>query len=88
MSTANNQKNKIIINDHVWIGHSVTILKGTNVGPGSIIGANSLVTKKFPNNCIITGVPAKITRKNVCWCRNNSTDNIEECMPYINKTEE
>jgi acetyltransferase-like isoleucine patch superfamily enzyme len=28
-----------------------------------MVGANAVVTKDFPSNCIIGGVPAKIIRK-------------------------
>lgn len=81
-------KNTIVINNHVWVGKSVTLLRGTDVGEGSVIGINSLVTKKYPNNCIIAGSPAKIMRKNICWCFHNDPESIDECAPYINMTEE
>lgn len=38
----------IIIEDDVWISLGVTILKGVRIGKGSIIAANSLVTKDVP----------------------------------------
>lgn len=57
----------IKIGAHVWAGIKSTILSGAYIGAGTIIGANSVVTKRFPNNCIIGGVPAKILRKNVAW---------------------
>ena len=57
----------IVIGDHVWIGNRAIILKGVNIGDGSIIAAGSVVTKNVPAGCIAAGVPAKITKKNVSW---------------------
>ena len=37
-----------------------TILKGTNIGDNVIIGANSLVNKDIPSNCVAAGNPIKI----------------------------
>jgi acetyltransferase-like isoleucine patch superfamily enzyme len=38
----------IIIEDDVWISYGVSILPGVKIGKGSIIGANSMVTKDVP----------------------------------------
>lgn len=38
----------VIIEDDVWIGTHVTILKGVRVGTGAIIAASSVVTKDIP----------------------------------------
>ena len=37
-----------------------TILKGVHVGNNVIIGANSLVNKDIPNNCVVAGNPARV----------------------------
>ena len=52
----------IIIEDGVWLGMNVTVLKGVTIGKNSIIGANSLVTKDIPSNCIAAGIPCKIIK--------------------------
>lgn len=57
----------IKIGNHVWIEYRCSILGGTVIGDGSIIGAGSLVNKKFSNNVIIAGVPAKIIKKDCAW---------------------
>ena len=62
-----NGSKDIIIGNHVWLGIKTTILSGTDIGNASIVGANSLVNKKFSNNCIIAGNPAKMIRKDIAW---------------------
>lgn len=64
-----NPAQDIIIGDHVWLGIESFILGGANLGNGSVVGARGLVTKSFPNNCIVAGVPAKIVRRNIAWER-------------------
>jgi acetyltransferase-like isoleucine patch superfamily enzyme len=56
----------IHIGENCWIGSKVTILDGVQIGNGCVIAAGSVVTKSFPNNCVIGGVPAKLlkTRSN------------------------
>ena len=54
------------ININTAIGGNVKI-KCT--GSSIFIGANSFVNKKFPNNCILAGSPARLLRKNIAWDR-------------------
>lgn len=53
----------IIIEDKVWIGFGVTILKGVHIGEGAVIGAQSVVTKDVPAWTIVAGNPARIIKK-------------------------
>jgi acetyltransferase-like isoleucine patch superfamily enzyme len=55
-------KGPVIIKNNVWIGEGVAILPGVTIGENSIIGANSVVTKCFPNNCVLAGNPAKVLK--------------------------
>lgn len=48
------------IGDDCWIGRGVTILAGTSLGEGCIVGANALVRGHFPPCSIVAGVPARI----------------------------
>ena len=68
---------KIVIGDHVWIGYACKILNGARIGDGSIIGASSLVNKKFPNNVVLAGIPAKVVRENIAWTRNVLIQELE-----------
>lgn len=53
-------KGKVIIDDNVWIGDKATILPGVHIGKGSIIAANTVVTKDVPAYSIVAGIPGKI----------------------------
>lgn len=53
----------VIVGKNCWIGEKVTILPGVVIGDNSIIGANSVVTKSIPSNCIAVGNPAKVIKK-------------------------
>ena len=55
-------KGPVVIEDNVWIGENVSILPNLTIGEGTIIGANSVVTKSFPKYSVIGGVPAKIIK--------------------------
>ena len=48
----------VIIGDNVWLGEFVTILPGVSIGEGTIVGANSVVTKSLPSFVIAVGIPA------------------------------
>ena len=54
----------IIIEDGVWLGMNVTVLKGVTIGEHSIIGASSVVTKDIPANSIAAGNPCSVIRTN------------------------
>ncbi|WP_374445259.1 DapH/DapD/GlmU-related protein [Epilithonimonas sp.] len=52
----------IKIGKNCWIGSKVTILDGVEIGDGCILAAGSVITKSFPENSIIGGIPAKILK--------------------------
>lgn len=53
----------VVIEDHVWIGFNVAILKGVTIGKGAIIGAGSVVTKDVEPFTVVAGNPAKIIKR-------------------------
>lgn len=53
----------VCIENNVWIGELCSILPGVTIGKNSIIGANSVVTKSIPANCIAAGNPAKVIKQ-------------------------
>ena len=81
------RKRKIVVGDHVWIGCMSTILYGSIIGDGSIIGAHSLVKRRVPNNCLAAGNPTRIIRRDVAWSRDNCDLDIAHCGPYVQFTE-
>jgi acetyltransferase-like isoleucine patch superfamily enzyme len=50
----------VIIEDDVWIGPNVTILKGVRIGAGSFIEPGALVTRDVPPRSRVLGNPAQI----------------------------
>ncbi len=65
-----NPPEDIIIGNHVWIGMRVMIFKGAVIPDGSVVGAGSLVNKKFEEeNILIAGSPAKKIRSDIEWRR-------------------
>lgn len=63
-----NFEEPIVLHNHVWIGTGVTLLKGSEIADWCIVGAGTLITKKYYNsNTIIVGNPAKEVKSNVEW---------------------
>ena len=54
-----------IIGDNVHISAGARILGPIRIGNNVIIGANAVVVKDVPDNCIVAGVPAKIIKENI-----------------------
>lgn len=52
----------VVIEDDVWVGANVTILKGVRIGRGSVVAAGAVVTKSFPPYSVIGGVPARLLK--------------------------
>ena len=49
----------VVIEDDVWMGAGVIILKGVRIGRGAIIAAGSVVNKDVPEMVVVAGAPAK-----------------------------
>lgn len=52
----------VVIENNVFIGDNVVILKGVTIGENSVIGNGSVVTTTIPKNVIAAGNPAKVIR--------------------------
>lgn len=50
----------VVVDEDVWIGSHVTLLPGTHVGRGAILGAGSVVRGSVPPYAIVIGNPAKV----------------------------
>lgn len=53
----------IVIEDDVFIGARCIVLKGVNIGRGSVVGAGSVVSKNIPSHELWAGNPAKFIKK-------------------------
>lgn len=55
-------KGPVVIEENVWIGQGSMILSGLTIGKGSIVAANSVVTKSVPPFSLVAGNPAKVIK--------------------------
>lgn len=62
-----NFNDDVKIGHHVWICDNVLILKGVEVGDGSVVGARSVVTGLIPSHALCAGTPARVLREGVSW---------------------
>lgn len=53
----------VVIEDNVWLGEFVSVLPGVTIGKGTIVGANSVVSRNLPPYVIAVGSPAKPIKK-------------------------
>lgn len=54
-----------VIGDNVEINAGARVLGPVRIGNNVIIGANSVVVKDVPDNCVVAGIPAQIIRKDM-----------------------
>lgn len=54
-----------VIGDNVHISAGARILGPIRIGNNVIIGANAVVVKDVPDNCIVAGIPAKIIKEGI-----------------------
>lgn len=53
-------KSPVRIGPDVWIGAKATVVRGTTVGRGSVLAANTVVTRDVPPYSIVAGVPGRV----------------------------
>lgn len=51
------------IGKRCWLGANAVVLPGVELGDGVIVAAGSVVTKSFPANVIVGGVPARVLKE-------------------------
>lgn len=58
----------IFIDNYVWLALGVIVLKGSIIPAGCVVGAGSVVSRKFTeNSTLICGNPAKIVKRKILW---------------------
>jgi acetyltransferase-like isoleucine patch superfamily enzyme len=55
-------RERIVIEDDVWIGAGAKILGGVTIHQGAVVGAGAVVTSDVPANAVVAGVPARVIR--------------------------
>ncbi len=56
-------KNKIKIDDYVWIGANAMIVGNVHIGEGAVVCAGSVVVKDVAPYSVVAGVPAKFVKE-------------------------
>lgn len=59
----------ILIEPHVWLCPDSTVLRGAQIGFGSIVGVKSVVNGSLPRFSLAAGQPAIVRREGVSWDR-------------------
>jgi acetyltransferase-like isoleucine patch superfamily enzyme len=54
---------RVRVGPDCWLGEKATVLRGTNIGEGSVIGAHALVRGAIPPRSVAVGVPARVVKK-------------------------
>ena len=52
----------VTIEDDVWLGMNVTVLKGVTIGARTVVAAGSVVTRSLPEDALAAGQPARVVR--------------------------
>jgi maltose O-acetyltransferase len=52
----------IVLEENVWLGSRVIVLRGVTIGAHSVVGAGSVVVSDVPPRSVAVGVPARIVR--------------------------
>ncbi len=54
----------VTVGNNCYFGLGAKIFGEVKIGDNVIIGANSVVVKDIPDNCVVSGIPAKIIKRN------------------------
>jgi acetyltransferase-like isoleucine patch superfamily enzyme len=54
---------KVVVDDHAWLGAGCVLLPGVHIGEGAIVGAGAVVTKDVAAYTVVAGVPARFVRR-------------------------
>ena len=61
-------KTPVRIGPDCWLGTKVSVLRGTRIGRGSVLGAHAVVKGEIPEYSIAVGAPAKVVKnRKLSW---------------------
>jgi len=46
-----------------WLGVKAGVLRGTTIGPGSVVGAHAVARGRYPPGAVIVGGPGRVVRR-------------------------
>jgi acetyltransferase-like isoleucine patch superfamily enzyme len=58
-------KSPVRIGPGSWLSTKVSVLRGAEIGAGSIVAAHAVVRGQTPELCLLAGVPATVVRRRV-----------------------
>lgn len=61
-SHINDKSSDMVIEEDVWVGTGATLLCGTHLGRGCVVGAGAVVSKPVPPYAVVVGAPARIVK--------------------------
>lgn len=75
---------KVVVEDDVWIGINAVIMSGVKIGKGSVIAANSVVTKDVAPYSVVGGAPARLIKKRIdLKFKKILSFEVEDDLPYF-----
>jgi acetyltransferase-like isoleucine patch superfamily enzyme len=72
------------IQDDCWIGVNAVVCPGVTIGKGSVVGANSVVTRDVAPYTVVAGSPARQISRRLDWNPPRSIDaSRDEDFPFV-----
>ncbi len=65
-------KANVVLEQHIWLGFEAFVLAVERIGFGSVVGARAFLKDSIPPECLAVGMPAKVVRRDISWCRSSS----------------
>src|SRR5690606_12233411 len=61
-------KSPVRIGPDTWVGAKVSVLRGTSIGRGCVLGSHAVVRGEIPDYSIAVGAPAKVIKnRRLAW---------------------
>jgi acetyltransferase-like isoleucine patch superfamily enzyme len=55
-------KAPVVVGAGSWLGVRVSVLRGTDLGPGSVVAAHAVARGTYPAGAVVAGVPGRVVR--------------------------